>query len=289
MYKQIKLDSAIFKSSYYQNDRFLFNIFQKKINDPNAHIMSDEENYIITNESEERAPWIYTKDNFDRSKLKEIEELIRIYLVKDKMTFTCKKELYDALIEDGFELIDTSEYFEVGFMRCDKLVEPRQNDGWLDRAKQEEKELIAKYILAFENFMDDSVSNYKSAPLEEVTQKCFERAEEELNNENFYVLRNSSGKIVCMGHYQLFKDGTGKSGLIYTPEEERGKGYAAKLVYELTKKIMNSGYVPVLYTDQTYPNSNKAYANVGYVNQGELINFSCNRKLIKKESREITS
>ena len=90
MYKVIKTDNTIFNSEDYQNDKFLFNIFQKKINDPNAHIMSDEENYIITNESEERAPWIYTKDNFDKTKLKEIEELIKMYLIKDKMTFTCK-------------------------------------------------------------------------------------------------------------------------------------------------------------------------------------------------------
>ena len=285
MYKVIKTDNTIFSSEDYQNDKFLFNIFQKKINNPNAHIMSDEENYIITNESEERAPWIYTKDNFDKTKLKEIEELIKMYLVKDKMTFTCKKELYNALVEDGFELIDKTDYFEVGFMKCDELVEPKQNDGWLDKAKPEEKELIASYIFTFEDFMDESVSNFKTTPLAEVKQQCLERAQEELNNENFYVLRNSNGKIVCMGHYQLAKDGTGKSGLIYTPNEERGKGYAAKLVYELTKKIMSSGYIPVLYTDQNYPNSNKAYANVGYVNRGTLINFSCDKKLLINNSK----
>ena len=287
MYKKIETNSEIFKSDFYQNDKFLFNIFQKKINDPNAHIMSDEENYIITNESEERAPWIYTKDGFDKSKLKEIEELIRMYLVKDKMTFTCKKELYDALLEDKFEIIDQDDYFEMGFMRCDKLLEPKENDGWLDRVRPDEKALIASFIFTFENTMDDSVSNFKNTSLVEAKQQCLERADEELNNENFYVLRNSNGKIVCMGHYQLAKDGTGKSGLIYTPDEERGKGYAAKLVYELTKKIIGAGYIPVLYTDQNYPNSNKAYANVGYVNQGTLINFSCNRKLIKKDRKEM--
>ena len=59
------------------------------------------------------------------------------------------------------------------------------------------------------------------------------------------------------------------------------------MVYELTKKIMNAGYIPVLYTDQNYPNSNKAYANVGYVNRGTLINFSCDKRLLKKESKGI--
>ena len=38
----------------------------KKINNPDAKIMSDEENYVITNESEETAPWIWTKDDFNK-------------------------------------------------------------------------------------------------------------------------------------------------------------------------------------------------------------------------------
>jgi hypothetical protein len=32
--------------------------------------------------------------------------------------------------------------------------------------------------------------------------------------------------------------------------------------------------VPVLYTDQNYPDSNKAYANAGYENWGTLVSFS---------------
>jgi hypothetical protein len=45
--------------------------------------------------------------------LGEIEELIKIYLVKDEMTFTSKPELYNALLANNFELIDKEKYFEV--------------------------------------------------------------------------------------------------------------------------------------------------------------------------------
>jgi transcriptional antiterminator len=126
--KIINKNNTIFSSDEFIKDKYLFAVFQKKINHENAKIMSDEENYVITNESEDRAPWIWTKDNFDSSKLKEIEELIKEYLVKDKMTFTCKKELYDKLIEDNFELIDKSDYFELGFMKCENLKDTKPND-----------------------------------------------------------------------------------------------------------------------------------------------------------------
>ena len=126
--KIIDINNKVFKSEEYLKDKYLFDVFEKKIIDENAKIMSDEENYVITNESEERAPWIRTKDNIDKSTLKEIEEVIKIYLVKDKMTFTCKKELYDNLLEDNFELIDRADYFELGFMLCEKLKETKSND-----------------------------------------------------------------------------------------------------------------------------------------------------------------
>jgi len=276
--KIIDINNKVFKSEEYLKDKYLFDVFEKKIIDENAKIMSDEENYIITNESEERAPWIRTKDNIDKSTLKEIEEVIKIYLVKDKMTFTCKKELYDNLLEDDFELIDRADYFELGFMLCEKLKETKSNDWWLDKAKPEERELIEKYVYNFETFIDDSVTNFSSKSIEEIKKECTEKAEEEMNNPNFYVLRNKDNKIVCMARYRISKNWTGTTWLVYTPDEERGKWYAAKIVHELTKKLLDEWYVPILYTDQNYPNSNKAYANTWYENKWMLVSFSCRKK-----------
>lgn len=276
-FKEIKLDDELFQSEEYLKDKYLYYVFGKKIKHENAKIMSDGENYIITNESEETNPWIWTKDNFDKSKLGELEELIRLYLVKDKMTFTCKKELYDALLKDNFELIDKSTYFELGFMKCEKLKETKPNDGRLDKAKMEEKDLIADYIYKFNDFQDDHVSHYSSKTPEQIKRECLEAAEEEINSGTFYVLRNSSDKIVCMAHYKITTDWIGKVWLVYTPDEERWKWYAAKLVHELTKILLEKGCTPLLYTDQNYPNSNKAYANTGYENWGTLVCFTCEK------------
>ena len=275
--KEIKLDDALFQSEEYFKDKYLYFIFEKKINNENAKIMSDGENYIITNESVDTNPWIWTKNNFDKSKLSELEELIRLYLVKDKMTFTCKKELYDALLKDNFELIDKSTYFELWFMKCEKLKDTKPNDGRLDKAKMEEKNLIADYIYKFNDFQDDHVSHYSSKTDEQIKAECLQAAENEINDENFYVLRNSDNKIVCMAHYRINSNWTGKVWLVYTPDEERWKWYAAKLVHELTKMLLEKWYIPILYTDQNYPNSNKAYANTWYENGWTLVCFTCDK------------
>ena len=272
--KTIDKNNRIFQSDEYVNDKYLFFILEKKINHENARIMSDEENYVISNESPETNPWIWTKDNFDKSKLKELEELIKLYLVKEKMSFTCKKELYQALLNDNFKLIDSSSYFELWFMKCMKLKDTKPNDGRLDKAKMEEIDLIADYIYKFNNFQDDHVSHYSSKTAEQIKAECLQAAEYEINNKNFYVLRNNDNKIVCMAHYKINQNWTGKVWLVYTPDEERWKWYAAKLVHELTKMLLEEWYTPLLYTDQNYPNSNKAYANAGYENWGTLVCFS---------------
>ena len=60
----------------------------------------------------------------------------------------------------------------------------------------------------------------------------------------------------------------------------RCKGYAANLIYYLTNEVLAKGYHVSLYTDYNYIPSNKAYKNVGYVDDDVLINFSC--KSLKK-------
>ena len=90
----------------------------------------------------------------------------------------------------------------------------------------------------------------------------------------FYVLRNSSGKIVSMASFSIIEN-TAKLAHVYTPIDERGKGYSANLIYQLTNNLLEKEYVPLLYTDYNYIPSNKAYINAGYEPQGILINFSC--------------
>ena len=74
--KVIDRDNKIFKSDEYTKDKYLFFILEKKINHENAQIISDEENYVITNESPETNPWIWTKDNFDKSKIRSLGDYI---------------------------------------------------------------------------------------------------------------------------------------------------------------------------------------------------------------------
>ena len=54
-------------------------------------------------------------------------------------------------------------------------------------------------------------------------------------------------------------------GMVYTPQEERGKGYALNCVKKLSEYIFTQGYNRCgLFTDKDYPISNKIYQKIGY-------------------------
>lgn len=67
-------------------------------------LYSDEENYVICRGAEGLPTWIWTRDNMDINLLPEIKQSMKLYLTdREKDKFTCKKELYNLLLESGYK------------------------------------------------------------------------------------------------------------------------------------------------------------------------------------------
>lgn len=270
MYKKIKSDNKILLSEEFQKDKYKFNLIFKNLSSPELELYSDEEDYIFCRGSKNLPTWIWTSDNFDKSKINEIEELIKMYLtdnIKDK--FTCKKELYDLLLKRNFPNLNKEDYFEMGFLTCYKTKQPKKCDGILSKAEKSDKDVLIKY------WYDDNIEMKGNDPI--AKEQAEKDVEDFISNDKFYILRNSKNKIVCMASYSVVEN-QAKLTHVYTPVEERKKGYAANLIYIMTNDILEKGLVPLLYTDYNYIQSNKAYINAGYENKGILINFSCSKR-----------
>lgn len=274
MIKEIARDNKIFQSDEFQKDKYKFNLILKNLPSKELELYSDEESYIICRGSKKWPTWIWTKDNFDRSKIAEIEEVIQMYLTEnDKDKFTCKKELYDLLVEDSFANLNTDDYFEMGFLICNDPKMPKLCDGILSKPMEDDKDVLIKY------WYDDNMEMNGVDPI--TLEQAKEDVESFILDDNFYLLRNNENKIVCMASYSVTEE-QAKINHVYTPANERGKGYAANLIYLMTKDILKRGLVPLLYTDYNYIPSNKAYINAGYIDKGILINFSCSKEKIKE-------
>jgi len=134
-----------------------------------------------------------------------------------------------------------------------------QQDLKFRTATLEDKQQLIQYIKEFENeALNQKISN------EDVNNKF------NLYFEKGYYVLEKDGKIVSQATFarNLLK-GKCISG-VYTPKEERGKGYAYTLVYTLSKKCLDEGAeYCVLYTDANYPISNHIYEKIGYVPKTE--------------------
>ncbi|HSV64969.1 MAG TPA: GNAT family N-acetyltransferase [Mycobacteriales bacterium] len=53
-------------------------------------------------------------------------------------------------------------------------------------------------------------------------------------------------------------------GLVYTPPELRGQGYASACVAAVSQQALDGGITPILFTDLANPTSNKIYQRLGY-------------------------
>jgi predicted GNAT family acetyltransferase len=62
---------------------------------------------------------------------------------------------------------------------------------------------------------------------------------------------------------------------VYTPPQWRRRGYAEACVYAVSKRSIEAGYRPILYTDLGNPTSNSIYRRIGYraVSEGLFYRF----------------
>lgn len=225
---------------------------------------SDLETYVIGRSMVGLPTWIWTIDSITPEKILELESILENFLEEGENKFTAKKKIYEILRNE----YDTSSYFEMGYLSCANPIKPQNKKGRFVRASYSDIMTLAKMWIENEKEMEK-----KDIELYE----AIETVEEWVKGENFYILKNELGKIVCMAGYSSLDD-TAKITHVFTPKEERGNGYCKSLIYALTKKILDKGLKPLLYTDYNYKASNKAYQDVGYTDEGILINFTITRQ-----------
>jgi GNAT superfamily N-acetyltransferase len=120
----------------------------------------------------------------------------------------------------------------------------------------EDVKLVADWMIQFqiEALMDEA--DYEAALL---------RATQLINRKELYLYEDEEHRAVSMAAAtRRLIHGMGIT-YVFTPEEYRGKGYAAANIYYLSKTLLEQGFdFCTLYVDKKNPLSNRAYEKVGY-------------------------
>lgn len=262
MIKKIDGENLIFKTDEFIRDKYKFYIALKILSDKSSIIYSNEKDYVIMQSDSNRPIWIWTKNDIESTMINEIVEAINLYYKHDSK-ITCKKEFYDLLLKYNNDLIDADKYFEMGTLYCSKTTQPKTCDGYMEIATIKDLDVIADYWYRDNLETEDMSMNIERAKAD---------AKEMIESGTTYILKNKDNKIVCMASYNQILD-VAKINHVYTPTEERRKGYCANLIYELSNMLLSKGITPMLYTDYNYIPSNRSYMNAGYVKDGVLVSF----------------
>ena len=75
---------------------------------------------------------------------------------------------------------------------------------------------------------------------------------------------DAAGTPVSLACRRRPSGGSARIGPVYTPPEQRGRGYGSAVTAAATRSILDEGAIPVLFTDLANPTSNKIYQQLGY-------------------------
>ncbi|HET9852370.1 MAG TPA: GNAT family N-acetyltransferase [Candidatus Limnocylindrales bacterium] len=140
--------------------------------------------------------------------------------------------------------------------RLSRVVPPSPTTGEMILARPEHHALLTDWIAAFHD--EASIGN----PGQDYARMA--RSWIDRNGRSAYLWVDGGRPVSLTGAGGLTPHGI-RVGPVYTPREDRGRGYASNLVARVSQELLDSGRTFVfLFTDLANPTSNKIYQAIGY-------------------------
>ncbi|WP_010194774.1 GNAT family N-acetyltransferase [Bacillus sp. m3-13] len=156
-----------------------------------------------------------------------------------------------------------------GLYRLNKVNEMLVNSpGSWRYAEESDSAIIEKWFNLFENDAGLPIS-----PIEQVKK----RVAMFINEQEIFIWEDKGKIVSMMKKSRPTKNGV-TVGLVFTPKEERKKGYARTLVKAISSELLKNFNFCVLYTDMMNPTSNKIYKEIGYEKIADSVHLGFDRK-----------
>jgi uncharacterized protein len=155
-----------------------------------------------------------------------------------------------------------SAAFPVQGLRLYELVELNRVasvEGRLQKADAGDRNLAITWLQEFYIETNTPASNAESL------------IDAALSSERLWIWKD--GSVVSMAISSKPIQGVVRISAVYTPPENRKRGYAAACVQGISRHFTDGGYRCMLYTDLGNPTSNSVYRKIGYRAVAEAIHY----------------
>ncbi len=147
---------------------------------------------------------------------------------------------------------DFKPHIALRLFRTSRVIDPPSAPGCLRVATADDVALLTGWIGAFGREINEPHSD----PV---------RAAQMIIGEGRLYVWTVDGEPRAICAWQGPTPSSVRIGLVYTPPEHRGRGYASNAVSELTRRLLASGRAYcTLFTDKSNPTSNSIYMKIGY-------------------------
>lgn len=153
------------------------------------------------------------------------------------------------------------------------LVEPRAVPGRLRPVRADEADLALAWIHQF--FLDaDEQAGREVGHLDEGSSFSAEDVQRKLDEDVLWFWVDDEDRPVHLTGANPPAFGVQRIGPVFTPKEERGRGWAGAAVAEVSRRLLAAGERPILFTDQANPTSNALYQALGYESVADTVQLS---------------
>ncbi len=246
-----------------ENDKYTFSVLRRIMDQPCELLFTDHEKLILCYSESPYPVWIWTPDHASA------EEMDRAYslaqkngLLDGKHHFVVKYDLAAHFMEtasrEGKRMSITKNMFAYDCLHPKK---PNVTaDGGIHKCTADDIEELTEFIGMF----------HGEARVDRKSDAAYRRdAENDIKDGNIYFWKNEQGYSVASCKFTPNGD-LASVHRVFTRPAHRRKHYAENLVYQVTMKAKDAGYIPILYTDADYEASNACYEKIGYVLRGKL-------------------
>ena len=254
-----------------ENDKYTFFVLGRIMGGKCRFLLTDHERMIICHSDNPYPVWIWTPDDATENEKEFIYKVINEEFSRGKgYTFNIKYDLAEFFINkakpEGMDYFIKMNMFAYD---CPEPVKPDSTvDGKIHECTMDDVDEIVKIYNLFskETGIDkQSVEDYR------------DKAEYSVKNKNLFFWENDAGRHVASCAYRP-NGKLASLGLVFTIMKYRRKHYAENLVYLVTKKAQDEGYMPMLYTNADYVASNACYEKIGYKLRGKLCTLSSSKE-----------
>ena len=246
-----------------EKDKFTFSALKRIAKSSCKIIKSNHTDRIICQSSSSYPIWIWLDDENEEQLNWAYNTVVSELPVTKGYVYQTKKKTADFFIrrslEDGIPLKTLETLQSYTLDNLTRLDLPSV-DGELQICNQEN---VSEAVDLFRDF-------YNELNMDQCSNEEYQlKARALIERKQLYFFLIASGEVAGCCSYS--HDNTIASvGTVFTRHKYRRMGIAEIMVYNISKRIIESGMIPLVYTDADYIPSNRLYEKIGYTYKGSI-------------------